>query len=148
MHASTATCVSFCVAARPMSAGRCSTRAFTVGLPTGFRHDVTGVDNPVVNVYANLFDRVPSVSNSGVQYWAQQICIANGATSSDVGGVARDDGGTSSLNDLESALCNLLNATSNDARINNIDWMPTKIAWPVTRSRMPLSMLLRVTCRP
>jgi hypothetical protein len=59
--------------------------------------DVIGVDNLVVNIYMNLFDRAPATSDSGVQYWAQQILsgqvplgqailfIANGATGSDAG---------------------------------------------------------------
>jgi hypothetical protein len=57
--------------------------------------DVTGVDNLIVSVYANLFGRTPAATDSGVQYWAGQILtgqvglgqaildIANGATGAD-----------------------------------------------------------------
>jgi hypothetical protein len=56
---------------------------------------VTGVENLVVSVYTNLFDRTPPVTDSGVQYWANQILtgavplgqaildIANGALGAD-----------------------------------------------------------------
>jgi hypothetical protein len=57
--------------------------------------DVSGVENLIVNVYTNLFDRTPPVTDGGVQYWANQILdgqiplgnaildIANGALGAD-----------------------------------------------------------------
>jgi hypothetical protein len=57
--------------------------------------DISGVENLIVNVYTNLFDRTPPVTDGGVQYWANQILdgqiplgnaildIANGALGAD-----------------------------------------------------------------
>ena len=57
--------------------------------------DVSGVDSLILSVYTNLFDRTPAVTDSGVQYWAQNIlsgqvplgeailAIANGAQDAD-----------------------------------------------------------------